>query len=82
MYILINNISLIRGYLLKLLVTLVLTLELTNSAIARAKEVPTARKMLDQAENHYRQGDYERAISLLNELLQKTSTNRFCYYSQ
>ena len=65
----IKNISLIQGYLFKFLVILVLTLELTNSSIARAKEVPTARKMLDQAQNHYLQGDYNRAILLLNELL-------------
>ena len=68
----IKNRSLIRGYLLKLFVTLVLlvlTLELTNFSIAGAKEVPTARKMLDRAENYYLQGDYDRAIELLNELL-------------
>jgi tetratricopeptide (TPR) repeat protein len=67
----IKNISLIRGYLFKLFVTLVLTLELTNFSMARAKEVPTAREMLDQAQNYYLQGDYDQAILLLNELLQK-----------
>jgi CHAT domain-containing protein len=69
MNVLIKNISLIRGYLFKLFVTLVLTLELTNSSMARAKEVPTAREMLDQAQNYYLQGEYDRAILLLNKLL-------------
>ena len=52
------------------LVLLVLTLELTNSSIAGAKKVPTAREMLNQAQNHYFQGDYNQAILLLNELLE------------
>ncbi|NJL50977.1 MAG: CHAT domain-containing protein [Hydrococcus sp. SU_1_0] len=49
--------------------TLVLTLELTNSPMARAKEVPIAREMLNQAQNYYLQRDYNQAILLLNKLL-------------
>ena len=66
----IKKIPLIQFYLFKLLIKSVSILVLTSASL-RAEEMSTDWLILSQARQNYVRGDYNRAILLLNDLLQK-----------
>ena len=72
MNIAIKFISLFQYFFFQLFITLVLlNLEFANSTTVKAKEEWTTQKTLSQVHEYYIQGDYNKAILLLNKLLQQ-----------
>ena len=67
----IKKMSLVRVGLFGLFLSFVLVLILSKVSIAETRSETSERKTLSQAYRSYLQEDYERAILLLNDLLQK-----------